>query len=160
MALVEVTGLVLEVEEILRTFRRQPISRASLDPTTAPRCHRHRFSACTSSAHRLQGPDITFPSSNRISSSLEHQINSHWPTMRLPYVPNPPQFENEADQAIVERVQKRRGERGLMELDLALLNAPPVADGWSVCPSQPTVLLPPSSNSHPSSGTALILSAN
>lgn len=51
--------------------------------------------------------------------------------MRLPYVPNPPQFENEADQAIVERVQKRRGERGLMELDLALLNAPPVADGWN-----------------------------
>jgi hypothetical protein len=50
--------------------------------------------------------------------------------MRLPYVPNPPQFENADDQAIVERVQQRRGEAGLLELDLSLLHSPPVADGW------------------------------
>ncbi|OJD29715.1 4-carboxymuconolactone decarboxylase [Diplodia corticola] len=51
--------------------------------------------------------------------------------MRLPYVPNPPQFQGEADQAIVRRVQERRGERGLLELDRALLHSPPVADGWN-----------------------------
>lgn len=51
--------------------------------------------------------------------------------MRLPYVPNPPQFSNPTDQAIVSRVQERRGSQGLQELDLALLHAPPVADGWN-----------------------------
>ncbi|KAB2576396.1 4-carboxymuconolactone decarboxylase [Lasiodiplodia theobromae] len=51
--------------------------------------------------------------------------------MRLPYVPNPPQFQSEADQAIVRRVQERRAEQGLQELDLALLHSPPVADGWN-----------------------------
>ncbi|EKG16894.1 Carboxymuconolactone decarboxylase [Macrophomina phaseolina MS6] len=51
--------------------------------------------------------------------------------MRLPYVPNPPHFDSAADQAIVARVQERRGDRGLQELDLALLHAPPVADGWN-----------------------------
>ncbi|OCL10767.1 4-carboxymuconolactone decarboxylase-like protein [Glonium stellatum] len=51
--------------------------------------------------------------------------------MRLPYVPNPPQFENADDQAIVERVQQRRGEAGLLELDLSLLHSPPIADGWN-----------------------------
>lgn len=50
--------------------------------------------------------------------------------MRLPYVPNPPKPEVEEDQAIVERVKQRRGEAGLLELDLALLHSPPVADGW------------------------------
>ena len=50
--------------------------------------------------------------------------------MRLSYVPNPPQFENADDKAIVERVQQRRGEVGLLELDLSLLHSPPVADGW------------------------------
>ncbi|KAF2489640.1 hypothetical protein BU16DRAFT_531159 [Lophium mytilinum] len=51
--------------------------------------------------------------------------------MRLPYVPNPPEFSDPADQAILERVQERRGERGLLELDRALLHSPPVADGWN-----------------------------
>ncbi|KAF2809080.1 4-carboxymuconolactone decarboxylase-like protein [Mytilinidion resinicola] len=51
--------------------------------------------------------------------------------MRLPYVPNPPHFTDPTDQAILERVQKRRGERGLLELDRALLHSPPVADGWN-----------------------------
>lgn len=50
--------------------------------------------------------------------------------MRLPYVPNPPECKDQDDQAIVERVKQRRGDRGLLELDLALLHAPPVADGW------------------------------
>jgi hypothetical protein len=50
--------------------------------------------------------------------------------MRLPYVENPPKFEDEQSQAIVERVQQRRGDAGLLELDLALLHAPQVADGW------------------------------
>jgi hypothetical protein len=50
--------------------------------------------------------------------------------MRLSYVANPPEYKDEQDQAIVERVKQRRGERGLLELDLALLHAPPVADGW------------------------------
>ncbi|KAJ9637778.1 hypothetical protein H2201_004213 [Coniosporium apollinis] len=51
--------------------------------------------------------------------------------MRLDYVPNPPQFENEEDKAVVERVKERRGERGLQPLDLTLLHSPPVADGWN-----------------------------
>ncbi|KAF2432488.1 hypothetical protein EJ08DRAFT_686927 [Tothia fuscella] len=51
--------------------------------------------------------------------------------MRLPYVDNPPNFDNESDNAVVKRVQERRGERGLIALDLALLHAPPVADGWN-----------------------------
>lgn len=50
--------------------------------------------------------------------------------MRLPYVPNPPNFEDKQDQAIVERVKQRRSDAGLLELDRALLHAPPVADGW------------------------------
>jgi hypothetical protein len=50
--------------------------------------------------------------------------------MRLPYVPNPPQFTDPDDQAILERVKARRGAMGLIELDLALLHAPKVADGW------------------------------
>ncbi len=50
--------------------------------------------------------------------------------MRLSYVPNPPQFDNEADQAIVNSIQERRGEGGLLELDLTLLHSPPIAAGW------------------------------
>jgi hypothetical protein len=52
--------------------------------------------------------------------------------MRLPYVENPPKVESEEDKAIVDRVKQRRGDAGLLELDLALLHAPPVADGWYV----------------------------
>ena len=50
--------------------------------------------------------------------------------MRIPYVPENPQFEDEKDQVIVERVRQRRGSAGLLELDRALLHAPQVADGW------------------------------
>jgi hypothetical protein len=50
--------------------------------------------------------------------------------LRLDYVDNPPQSETDEDQAIVERVKQRRGDAGLLELDLSLLHAPAVADGW------------------------------
>lgn len=52
--------------------------------------------------------------------------------MRLPYVENPPSFDNEEYKEIAERVKQRRGDAGLLELDLTLLHAPPVADGWYV----------------------------
>ncbi|KAG9383735.1 4-carboxymuconolactone decarboxylase [Pyrenophora tritici-repentis] len=51
--------------------------------------------------------------------------------MRLPYVPDPPNFTNEDDKAVEQRVRKRRGEKGLIALDRTLLHAPPVADGWN-----------------------------
>ncbi|KAL7772882.1 hypothetical protein CFE70_002845 [Pyrenophora teres f. teres 0-1] len=49
--------------------------------------------------------------------------------MRLPYIPDPPNFTNEDDKAVEQRVRKRRGEKGLIALDRTLLHAPPVADG-------------------------------
>lgn len=52
------------------------------------------------------------------------------PAMRLPYIPNPPEFTEEADKAILERIKERRGEKGLIALDRTLLHSPPVADGW------------------------------
>lgn len=51
--------------------------------------------------------------------------------MRLPYVPNPPQSTNPDEAAIVSRIQARRHPRPLQPLDLTLLHAPPVADGWN-----------------------------
>ncbi|KAF2789453.1 4-carboxymuconolactone decarboxylase-like protein [Melanomma pulvis-pyrius CBS 109.77] len=51
--------------------------------------------------------------------------------MHLPYVQNPPEFKDAQDQTIVERLKQRRGDAGLLELDLTLLHAPPVADGWN-----------------------------
>ncbi|KAF1943721.1 4-carboxymuconolactone decarboxylase-like protein [Clathrospora elynae] len=51
--------------------------------------------------------------------------------MRLPYVSDPPNFTNEDDKAIEERVRQRRGEKGLIALDRTLLHAPLVADGWN-----------------------------
>lgn len=51
--------------------------------------------------------------------------------MRLPYVPNPPTPATDEDAAIVRRIQERRAPRDLTPLDLALLHAPPVADGWN-----------------------------
>ncbi|KAK1654338.1 carboxymuconolactone decarboxylase [Colletotrichum phormii] len=51
--------------------------------------------------------------------------------MRLPYVPNPPQTTTPEDAAIVSRIQARRAPRPLQALDLTLLHAPPVADGWN-----------------------------
>ncbi|KAF6842289.1 carboxymuconolactone decarboxylase [Colletotrichum musicola] len=52
-------------------------------------------------------------------------------TMRLPYVPNPPPTSSEEDAAIVSRIEARRHPRPLQALDLTLLHAPPVADGWN-----------------------------
>ncbi|KAI1418432.1 AhpD-like protein [Hypoxylon sp. FL1857] len=51
--------------------------------------------------------------------------------MRLPYTPNPPAPTSAEDQAIVQRIAARRAPRPLQPLDLALLHAPPVADGWN-----------------------------
>ncbi|KAF2825640.1 4-carboxymuconolactone decarboxylase-like protein [Ophiobolus disseminans] len=51
--------------------------------------------------------------------------------MRLNYVSDLPNFTNPDDQAVVERVKQRRGEKGLIALDKTLLHAPPVADGWN-----------------------------
>ncbi|KAL1798056.1 hypothetical protein ACET3X_004662 [Alternaria dauci] len=51
--------------------------------------------------------------------------------MRLPYIPDPPNFTSEEDKAIEQRVRQRRGEKGLIALDRTLLHAPPVADGWN-----------------------------
>ncbi|KAL2190666.1 hypothetical protein L209DRAFT_746951 [Thermothelomyces heterothallicus CBS 203.75] len=51
--------------------------------------------------------------------------------MRLPYVPNPPETTSEEEAAIVERIKARRAPRPLQALDLTLLHAPPVADGWN-----------------------------
>ncbi|KAF9882063.1 4-carboxymuconolactone decarboxylase family protein [Colletotrichum karsti] len=51
--------------------------------------------------------------------------------MRLPYVPNPPPTTTPEDAAIVSRIQARRAPRPLQALDLTLLHAPPVADGWN-----------------------------
>ncbi|KAI1455286.1 AhpD-like protein [Annulohypoxylon moriforme] len=51
--------------------------------------------------------------------------------MRLPYTPNPPNPSTPADAEIVSRIAARRAPRPLQPLDLALLHAPPVADGWN-----------------------------
>jgi alkylhydroperoxidase family enzyme len=51
--------------------------------------------------------------------------------MRLPYVSDPPPFTSDADNEIVQRIRQRRGERGLISLDRALLHSPPVANGWN-----------------------------
>ncbi|OTA98825.1 hypothetical protein M426DRAFT_325677 [Hypoxylon sp. CI-4A] len=51
--------------------------------------------------------------------------------MRLPYTPNPPQPASQEDRQTIERIQARRAPRPLQPLDLALLHAPAVADGWN-----------------------------
>jgi alkylhydroperoxidase family enzyme len=51
--------------------------------------------------------------------------------MRIPYVPNPPSPASPEDEAIVHRIEQRRHPRPLQPLDLALLHAPAVADGWN-----------------------------
>ncbi|KAF2137551.1 uncharacterized protein K452DRAFT_291604 [Aplosporella prunicola CBS 121167] len=48
--------------------------------------------------------------------------------MRLPYKT---EFKGEAEQAVVERIQQRRGPAGLQQLDLTLLHSAPLADGWN-----------------------------
>lgn len=61
--------------------------------------------------------------------------------MRLSYTDNPPTYTDEDDKAILERVKARRGERGLLPLDLALLHAPKVADGTSIITHSQTTSL-------------------
>ncbi|KAK3373264.1 AhpD-like protein [Lasiosphaeria ovina] len=51
--------------------------------------------------------------------------------MRLPYVANPPPTASASEAAIVSRITARRAPRPLQPLDLALLHAPAVADGWN-----------------------------
>ena len=51
--------------------------------------------------------------------------------MRIPYVQNPPPTPTPEIEAIVDRVKARRGAKGLIPLDLALLHAPMIADGWN-----------------------------
>ncbi|KAK2749668.1 hypothetical protein FQN57_005890 [Myotisia sp. PD_48] len=51
--------------------------------------------------------------------------------MRIPYTSNPPPTSNEEEAAVLQRVQARRGESGLLPLDLALLHSFPVSDGWN-----------------------------
>jgi alkylhydroperoxidase family enzyme len=51
--------------------------------------------------------------------------------MRLPYVSENVEPENPAEAAIVQRVKSRRVKTGLLELDLALFHALPLADGWN-----------------------------
>ena len=50
--------------------------------------------------------------------------------MRLEYIPDDPQMESKEYQDIVTRVKERRGGK-LLELDKALLHAPPIANGWN-----------------------------
>ncbi|KAK8049201.1 carboxymuconolactone decarboxylase [Apiospora phragmitis] len=52
--------------------------------------------------------------------------------MRIPYTADPPPAATSAENMqIIERVRARRAPRPLQPLDLALLHAPPVADGWN-----------------------------
>ncbi|PLB55156.1 4-carboxymuconolactone decarboxylase family protein [Aspergillus steynii IBT 23096] len=51
--------------------------------------------------------------------------------MRLPYVPDAPPTSTPEEADILARVQARRGPRGLIPLDRALLHSFPVADGWN-----------------------------
>jgi alkylhydroperoxidase family enzyme len=51
--------------------------------------------------------------------------------MRLPYTPTEPTPSSPEEEAIISRVLNRRGSRGLIALDRALLHSPPVADGWN-----------------------------
>ncbi|PHH78722.1 hypothetical protein CDD80_6357 [Ophiocordyceps camponoti-rufipedis] len=51
--------------------------------------------------------------------------------MRLPYVTDPPPTTSAEDAAIVQRIAARRAPRPLQPLDLTLLHAPAVADGWN-----------------------------
>ncbi|KAM0263185.1 hypothetical protein ACHAQJ_001340 [Trichoderma viride] len=50
--------------------------------------------------------------------------------MRLPYVPNPPINLDAAGGAVLDQILARRGGRGLLSLDRALLHSPIVAGGW------------------------------
>ncbi|KAI9775045.1 MAG: hypothetical protein M1839_001597 [Geoglossum umbratile] len=51
--------------------------------------------------------------------------------MRIPYVSDPPETTSPEEDAVVARIRARRAPRPLLELDLALLHSPSVADGWN-----------------------------
>ena len=54
--------------------------------------------------------------------------------MRLPYAPSSPPLSSPdvtTVEAVYHRLQARRSPNPLLNLDLTLLHAPPVADGWS-----------------------------
>lgn len=51
--------------------------------------------------------------------------------MRLPYVSNPPIPTNAEEAVIINKTLERRGDEGLIPLDLALLHSPAVTDGWN-----------------------------
>lgn len=51
--------------------------------------------------------------------------------MRIQYVTNPPETSSKEEADILSRVQARRGPRGLIPLDRALLHSFPIADGWN-----------------------------
>ncbi|KAE8354341.1 AhpD-like protein [Aspergillus coremiiformis] len=51
--------------------------------------------------------------------------------MRLPYAPSDPPASDPEAAAIYARIAARRNPRPLIPLDLSLLHAPPVADGWN-----------------------------
>jgi hypothetical protein len=74
---------------------------------------------------RSERMDSTEPPPHHHTSTTSNPLE-----MRLPYIEKDTKFANAEDQAIVERVRQRRGSAGLIELDRALLHAPPVADGW------------------------------
>ena len=49
--------------------------------------------------------------------------------MRMQYLNNPPVFQADADNAILQRIIDRRAPHGLVPLDLTILHAPQIADG-------------------------------
>jgi len=51
--------------------------------------------------------------------------------MLLPYTENPPEFTTADDKAILDRILVRRGPSGLLAIDMTLLHAPPLADGFN-----------------------------
>ncbi|KAK7423609.1 hypothetical protein QQZ08_008963 [Neonectria magnoliae] len=51
--------------------------------------------------------------------------------MRVAYVTDPVPTKNKDEAAIVERIKARRDPRPLQPLDLTLLHAPSIADGWN-----------------------------
>ncbi|KAI0012705.1 AhpD-like protein [Xylariaceae sp. FL0662B] len=51
--------------------------------------------------------------------------------MRIRYTPSPPTPASPAEAEIIARIAARRAPRPLQPLDLALLHAPAVADGWN-----------------------------
>ncbi|KUL88551.1 hypothetical protein ZTR_05421 [Talaromyces verruculosus] len=51
--------------------------------------------------------------------------------MPIPYVPDPPSTSYPEEARILSNIQARRGERGMVALDRALLRSYPVANGWN-----------------------------